>query len=118
MTSSCEHVQEAGKGKEFQQLLAEIEEAGSEGGALDKACSELQALISSLKVPANLAKEAGKSTKALYQLHLLAESGESCLDNLTIPTYMTADCRTWRGCSQTCSPCVCALSTKHMKQCM
>lgn len=62
---SCGGLQEAGKGKEFQKLLAEIEDAGSEGGALDKACSELQALISSLKVPANLAKEAGKSTSAL-----------------------------------------------------
>ena len=51
--------QEAGTGKEFQALLADIEEAGTEGGALDKACSDLQALIAGLKVPASLAKEAG-----------------------------------------------------------
>ena len=52
-------LQEAGKGKEFQALLAEIEEAGMEEGALDKACSDLQAVIAGLKVPASLAKEAG-----------------------------------------------------------
>lgn len=52
-------LQEAGKSKAFQALLADIEKAETEGGALDKACSELQALISDLKVPANLAKETG-----------------------------------------------------------
>lgn len=52
-------LQEAGKGKAFQALLADIEKAETEGGALDKLCAELQDLIADLKMPANLAKEAG-----------------------------------------------------------
>lgn len=54
-------VQEAGKGKEYQALLEEIEGAGLEGGALDQACNELQALVSALKPPKQLCKEVGQS---------------------------------------------------------
>ncbi|DBA93500.1 hypothetical protein WJX82_005630 [Trebouxia sp. C0006] len=54
-------IQEAGKGKEFEGLLAEIEGASLEGGALDKACNELQALVSGLKPPKQLSKDVGKA---------------------------------------------------------
>ena len=64
--SVCAYVcaQEAGKGKEFEALLSDIEEASLEGGALDKACNELQALVSGLKPPKQLSKEVGESDTA------------------------------------------------------
>ena len=52
--------QEASQGKAFQGLLKQIEEAALEGGALDTACSELQELVSALKVPQQLCKDVGE----------------------------------------------------------
>lgn len=57
------NVQEGGQGKQFQALLKDIEEASLEGGALDKACNQLQELVSGLQAPPQLCKDIGKSYK-------------------------------------------------------
>lgn len=60
-----EFIQDAGKDKQFQALLKDIQEADLEGGALDKACNELQELVSSLKPPQQLCKDVGGSVSIL-----------------------------------------------------
>ena len=53
-------VQEGGHSKQFQALLKDIEGASLEGGALDKACNQLQELVSGLQPPPQLSKDVGK----------------------------------------------------------
>lgn len=50
--------QEAGKAKEYEALLGEIESAKLEGGALDAACAQLQALVHACKPAASVLQEA------------------------------------------------------------
>ena len=60
-------MQEGGQGKQFQALLKDIEEAALEGGALDKACNELQELLSGLQPPAQLCKDVGKRASPIVR---------------------------------------------------
>lgn len=53
-------MQEAGQSEQFQALLKDIEGASLEGGALDKACSQLQELVSGLQAPPQLYKDVGR----------------------------------------------------------
>lgn len=50
--------QAAGKEEDFQKLLAEIESAKLEGGALDSACSALQELVSSIMLKDKILEQA------------------------------------------------------------
>lgn len=51
-------VQAAGKEEGFQELLAEIESAKLEGGALDSACAALQELVSSVMLKDKILEQA------------------------------------------------------------
>ena len=51
-------VQEAGKGAEYEALLGEVEGARLEGGALEAACTQLQALVAAAMPPASIMKQA------------------------------------------------------------
>ena len=50
--------QAAGKEEDFQQLLAEIESAKLEGGALDSACSALQELVGRIMLKDKILEQA------------------------------------------------------------
>ena len=52
--------QAAGKAKDFESLLNEVETAQLEGSALDKACNQLQELVAQLQPAAGLLKDAGQ----------------------------------------------------------
>ena len=60
--------QEAGKTKEFEGLLGEIETAETKGGALDAACEQLQQLVASVSPSETALKEAGQH--GIAGLHL------------------------------------------------
>lgn len=62
--------QEGGQGKQFQALLKDIEEASLEGGALDKACNQLQELVSGLQPPPQLVKDISKCDQTPPPPHL------------------------------------------------
>ena len=50
------------KDKDFKQLLKQLEDASPEGGALDEACSKMQALVSAVTPPSSILADAGKLT--------------------------------------------------------
>ncbi len=54
-----------GKSKEFKQLLKQLQDASLEDGALDEACSKMQALVEAVAPPASILKEAGELQAAL-----------------------------------------------------
>lgn len=54
-------LQAAGKAEDFEALLSEVETAQLEGSALNKACNQLQELVSQLRPAAGLLKDAGKA---------------------------------------------------------
>ena len=51
-------MQAAGREEDFQKLLAEIESAKLEGGALDSACAALQELVSSVMLKDKILEQA------------------------------------------------------------
>ena len=56
--------QEAGDSKAFEALLEDIEQAQLEGGALDKACQQLQQLVQGLSIPSQISKDVGEQPLA------------------------------------------------------
>ncbi len=52
------HAQSAGKEEDFQRLLAGLESAQLEGGALDSTCAALQELVSSVMLKDKILEQA------------------------------------------------------------
>lgn len=81
-----------------------------EGGALDKACNELQALVSGLKPPKQLSKEVGESDNAHRLITCCQSSCYSVLDLLVctrhVSTALVLYCQSYK-----CSLlwCICSL---------